>query len=605
VDSADLVSATVSITSGFVSAQDILSFTNQNGISGSYNSSTGVLTLTGTASVANYQTALRSITYTNSSDNPTTTPRTISFVVSDGTYNGSINASINSTAATRNINITAVNDAPVATATSSALTYTENATTAIDSGISLSDVDSANLSSATVSITNGFVSAQDILSFTNQNGISGSYNSSTGVLTLTGTTTVANYQTALRSITYTNSSDNPSTTPRTISFVVNDGTANSTAATRNINITAVNDAPVATATSSALTYTENATTAIDSGISLSDVDSANLSSATVSITGGFVSAQDILAFSNQNGISGSYNSSTGILTLTGTTTVANYQTALRSITYTNSSDNPSTTPRTISFVVNDGTANSTTVTRNINITAVNDAPVATATNSALAYTENATTVIDSGISLSDVDSANLSSATVSITNGFISSEDTLSFSNQSGISGSYNSSTGILTLTSTATVADYQTALRSITYTNSSDNPSTTPRTISFVINDGTVNSTAATRNINITAVNDAPVATATNSAVEYAENAIIVIDSGISLSDVDSANLSSATVSITSGFVSAQDILAFSNQNGISGSYNSSTGVLTLTGTATVANYQTALRSITYTNSSDNPTTT
>ena len=55
-----------------------------------------------------------------------------------------------------------------------------------------------------------FHSGEDSLSFTNQNGITGTYNSGTGVLTLTGTTTVANYQTALRSVTYTNGSENPS-----------------------------------------------------------------------------------------------------------------------------------------------------------------------------------------------------------------------------------------------------------------------------------------------------------------------------------------------------------------------------------------------------------
>ncbi|MBD2410859.1 hypothetical protein FACHB389_00145 [Nostoc calcicola FACHB-389] len=497
-DSANLSSATVSITSGFISGQDTLAFTAQNGITGSYDSSTGVLTLTGSSTVANYQTVLRSITYTNSSDNPTTTPRTVSFVVNDGTAN--------STAVTRNINITAVNDAPVATATNSALAYTENATIAIDSGITVSDIDSANLVSATVSISSGFVSGEDTLAFTNQNGISGSYNSSTGVLTLTGTSSIANYQTALRSITYTNSSQNPNLTLRTVSFVVNDGTANSIAVTRNINITAVNDAPVATATNSALAYTENATIAIDSGITISDVDSTNLASATVSISSGFVSGQDTLAFTNQNGISGSYNSSTGVLTLTGSSTVANYQAALRSITYNNSSDSPTTTPRTISFLVNDGSSNSTAVTRNINITAVNDAPVAVTTNSALNYTENATTAIDSAITLSDLDSTNLASATVSISSGFVSGEDILAFTNQNGITGSYNSSTGVLTLTGSSTVANYQAALRSITYNNSSDNPTTTPRTISFLVNDGSSNSTAVTRNINITAVNDAPV---------------------------------------------------------------------------------------------------
>ncbi|MHC5761790.1 beta strand repeat-containing protein [Nostoc sp.] len=423
----------------------------------------------------------------------------------------------------------------ITSASISALAYTENATTAIDSAITVSDVDSPNLASATISITSGFASAQDILAFTNQNGITGSYENSTGILTLTGSATVANYQTALRSVTYSNSSDNPSLTPRTISFIVNDGTANSTAVTRNLNITAVNDVPITTATNSVLAYTENTTIGIDSGITVSDVDSPNLVSATVSITNGFASAQDTLAFTNQSGITGSYNSSTGVLTLTGSSTVANYQTALRSVTYSNSSDNPSLTPRTISFIVNDGTANSTAVTRNLNITAVNDVPITTATNSVLAYTENTTIGIDSGITVSDVDSPNLVSATVSITNGFASAQDTLAFTNQSGITGSYNSSTGVLTLTGSSTVANYQTALRSVTYSNSSDNPSLTPRTISFIVNDGTANSTAVTRNINITAVNDAPVAV--NDSITTNKNTPIIISATTLLSndtDVD-----------------------------------------------------------------------
>ncbi|MEH2075124.1 MAG: cadherin-like domain-containing protein [Nostoc sp.] len=449
---------------------------------------------------------------------------------------------------------------PTITSTStSALGYTENAITAIDSNITVSDTDSPNLASATVTITNGLVSAQDLLAFTDQNGITGSYNSNTGVLTLTGSSSVANYQTALRSITYTNSSDDPNTTPRTISFIVNDGTASSTALTRNINVTAVNDAAVATGTNAALTYTEKATTAIDSGITVSDVDSANLVSASVSISSGFISTQDILAFTNQNGITGNYNSNTGVLTLTGSSSVANYQTALRSITYTNSSDNPSTTTRTVSFIVNDGTGNSTAITRNINITAVNNAPVATATNSALVYTENATTLIDSGITVSDVDSPNLASATVSITSGFVSAQDTLAFTNQNGITGSYNSGTGVLTLTGSATVANYQTALQSITYINSSDNPSTTPRTVSFVVNDGTVNSTAVTRNINITAVNDAPVAV--NDKITTNKNTPVIISATSLLSNDTDVDISDV-LSIT-GFTQPSQGSLVNNNNG------------------------------------------
>ncbi|MDZ8104056.1 MAG: DUF4114 domain-containing protein [Nostoc sp. DedQUE12a] len=586
-DSSNLNSATVSITSGFVTTEDTLSFANQNGITGTY--SNGVLTLTGSASVANYQTALRSITYQNSSDNPSTTTRTISFVVNDG--------SLNSSTATRNINLTAVNDAPVISATSTPLAYTENdAAKAIAPDLTITDVDSSNLSSAIVSIIS-FVAAEDSLGFTNQNGITGSY--SNGILTLTGSASVADYQTALRSVTYSNSSDNPSAITRTISFVVNDGISDSTAATRDIDLTAVDNTPVITATDTPLDYTENDdATIIDSAVTITDVDSSNLSSATISITSGFVAAEDTLAFSDINGITGSY--SNGVLTLTGSASVADYQTALRSITYQNSTDNPTTT-RTISFVVNDGSSDTTAATRDINLIPVNDVPVITATENPLDYTENDDAVIiNSAVTITDVDSSNLSSATVSITSGFVAAEDTLAFSDINGITGSY--SNGVLTLTGSASVADYQTALRSVTYRNSSDNP-TTSRTISFVVNDGILDSTAVSRDINLIPVNDAPVVTATKTPLSYTENDdAIAIDSEIVISDVDSNNLTSATVSIID-FIATEDNLVFTDQNGITGSYNN--GVLTLTGSATVAQYQTALRSVTYRNSSDKPSTT
>ena len=113
---------------------------------------------------------------------------------------------------------------------------------------------------------------------------------------------------------------------------------------------------------------------IDSGLTVTDVDNATLASATVSITGGFQSAEDVLAFTNQNGITGSYNSGTGVLTLTGSSSVANYQAALQTVTYDDTSHNPNTAPRTISFAVNDGTLSSVVSTKTVSMTSVNTAP---------------------------------------------------------------------------------------------------------------------------------------------------------------------------------------------------------------------------------------
>ena len=63
-------------------------------------------------------------------------------------------------------------------------------------------------------------------------------------------------------------------------------------------------------------------------------------------------------------------------------------------------------------------------------------------------------------------------------------------------------------------------------------------------------------------------------------------------VADSDDAQLTGALVEFTSGFVQGEDELIFVDQNGITGSYDAVNGVLTLTGTATVADYQTALAS-------------
>ena len=63
-----------------------------------------------------------------------------------------------------------------------------------------------------------------------------------------------------------------------------------------------------------------------------------------------------------------------------------------------------------------------------------------------------------------------------------------------------------------------------------------------------------------------------------------IDIDPALTVTDVDSATLESAQVWFGNGFQKGQDRLLFTDQLGITGSYSNNSGVLTLTGTATVA---------------------
>ena len=122
---------------------------------------------------------------------------------------------------------------------------------------------------------------------------------------------------------------------------------------------------------------------ITSTIVGADNDDTNFESGTVSITGNFETGKDVLAFVDQNGISGSWNSITGVLTLTGSATIANWNTALRSVTYSNNSLASTENTRTVSFQVRDGEQNSNVQTRSIVVTV---APAVTLTSTATSPT---------------------------------------------------------------------------------------------------------------------------------------------------------------------------------------------------------------------------
>ena len=177
---------------------------------------------------------------------------TITLVLTDngGTANGGVDTSA---AQTFVITVTAVNDAPLvdlngpAAGTDFAATYTEGnpAVAIVDpAALTVSDVDNVNLASATVTITNLLdPSFEQLGANTGGTSITANYVAATGVLTLTGADTLANYQAVLRSLTYLNSSTAPTETPRTISVVANDGTDDSNIAISIVTVIGVNTIP--------------------------------------------------------------------------------------------------------------------------------------------------------------------------------------------------------------------------------------------------------------------------------------------------------------------------------------------------------------------------
>jgi subtilisin-like proprotein convertase family protein len=120
--------------------------------------------------------------------------------------------------------------------------YLENQSLPISDLLTIEYADLPLIGGATVGIANNFVAGQDELLFTDQNGIAGQF--ANGTLTLTGDASRANYEAALRSIQYRNTSDDPSTAMRRLAIQVwdTDDVAGAIA-TRNLTVTRVNDAP--------------------------------------------------------------------------------------------------------------------------------------------------------------------------------------------------------------------------------------------------------------------------------------------------------------------------------------------------------------------------
>ncbi|MCC9598944.1 DUF4347 domain-containing protein [Stieleria sp. JC731] len=581
------------ITTAMLETTDVDNATNQLTYTVSTTPSNGTVYRNGVALSATdtfTQADIDANLITYSHDGSQTSSDAFNFTVDDGAGSN--------TAGTFNITISAVNDAPVtASIEGTPLAYTENqAATAITSTLALTDVDDANLESAVVQITGNYANGQDVLSFVNQNGITGSWDSATGTLTLTGTATVADYQTALRSVAYSNTSDAPNTSQRTVSFTVNDGDVNSNTQTRAIDVTAVNDAPVLTTFAPTYNTSEDAaplTTTVSAllGSYLSDPDAGAVEGIAVfGFSGSGGTIEYSLDGSNWVALPSVSPSSALLLrdtdfvrfipaTDNGGTLLFDYRGWDQTTGSAGSQVDATTTGGTTAF-----SAVSDQVT--VNVASVNDEEVlSTNTGSTVAEGSTGNIITNTQLQTTDVDNT--------------TSQLTYTVDSAPGNGTLYRNGVA-LSASDTFTQADIDSNL--ITYNH--DGSQTSSDSFSFTVDDGTGTTTSSSFSWSITNVNDAPVASAIEgTALTYTENAgALQISSTLSLADVDDTQLESAVIQISGNYVNGEDTLAFTNQNGITGSWDSATGTLTLSGTATVADYQAALRSVTYSNGSDNP---
>ena len=521
IDSGNIKGATVKVTktdllTPNVVSGDVLGFTDTDKITGSFDPDTGVLTLTGIATKAEYEAALESVTFTATQVidgllGLVTVGRTLTVVVTD---DSNVSNSLLPGTAFLSVDRALPGSKPVITVSGSTPKFVlgKGAVAALTS-VSISDTDSTKLTGAKVTVTAApllvptFVSG-DKLNFSDTGMITGSYNPNTGVLTLTGTATLAEYQAALQSITFSATQGGgilDGLADRTVTVTVtDDGATSATSEADSATVKVANPAPPSVSLSGAIAkfILGKSPVAPLPSVTITDSDSTLLSGAKVTVQGltlgipsGYI-AGDALGFTNGNGISVLSNSG-GVLTLTGSASLAAYQAALQSITFS------ATQGGGLLDVFLDRRI---TVTVTDEIGATSDADSATVkvakpaspslslsgtdvlgVTSTVGVNKAPERLIESA-TIDDSDSDMLSKAVVAVKllAGEYVSGDALTYVNANGITMQTNTS-GVLTLTGNATKAAYKAALESITFKATSGGGlfgAPLPRTLTVTLTD-------------------------------------------------------------------------------------------------------------------------
>ncbi|MEZ0262669.1 MAG: cadherin-like domain-containing protein, partial [Alphaproteobacteria bacterium] len=406
---------------------------------------------------------------------------------SGGTSSGGVD--LDQSANTMTINVTAVDDAPVAGA-NTGLTVGEGATATITTTmLTTTDVDTAAASviyTVTSTVTNGRLELS----------------TAAGV----AITTFTQADLAANRVRYVH--NGTETTTDSFTFTVTDGTATLAAATFNVTITPVNDPPVISANST-LTVLEGGTTAITTAqLSATDPDTLNTALVYTVTT---VPLHGRVELSSNPGVA--------VTSFTQADIVAGIVQFVH-----DGSEAPTDTFR---FSLSDGTTTFPNLTFNVGVTPVDDAPVVSTNTGATVNEGSTTTITTSMLSSTDPDTAAgsvLYTVTSTVLNG------RLELSTAPGVA------------ITTFTQADLAAGL--VRYVH--DGSETLADSFTFTVQDGTTTLAAAGFNIIVTPVNDPPVVTV-NTPANLNEGASTIIDTTfLSATDIDSA-IPTLTYTLTS----------------------------------------------------------
>lgn len=562
-DGANEESAKIQICSNYLASEDtLIAGSLPGGITATWTDGTGTLMLMGSASLADYETAIESIQYTNQNNNPNTSIRTICITVNDGI--------VNSNQVTRLLKLKPINDCPTA--------VRDTFYVAEDDGMGMYSFPLSNVLDNDTDPENNPLTASGLTNFP----ISG------GTVSLGGNGFFAFFRTI--GFTGLDSLTEGEMFFARVQYTITDLICTDSDSVI-IKVTGVNDAPeIASnlpATDSICAFEQRDTLLVTSAFTLMD-DDDQMDSAKISICLNYLSSEDtLIAGSLPGGITAMWNDATGTLMLMGAASKANYETAIEAIQYTNQSNTPNISARRICLTVHDGVANSNSITRELKIKPENDCPIAIRDSISIQENDNIASFI---VLANDLD-GEMNTLSVTKINNVMS----LSMVSINGGTITINGGTGALSFTQTTGFTGLDSlAAGEMFFTR-----------FSYAASDG-ICEDADSVIIKITGVNDAPLIASnlspTDSICAFEQRDTFLMTTAFTLMD-DEDNTDSAKVSICNNYLASEDTLIVpALPGGITFTWNETTGTMMLMGSASKAAYEAAIESIQYTNQSNTP---
>ncbi|MGV3591177.1 MAG: LamG-like jellyroll fold domain-containing protein, partial [Gammaproteobacteria bacterium] len=549
----------------------------------------GALYQTNDGSTSGTQISAISTALTDSGGNP----RRVIFVPA-ANYNGSDSFSYkvndgttdSANTVTVNLSIAAVADAPTATNLTQSKSATEGGGAIALDDIVVTDGDSGETITATLTLSS---TSAGSLSTGTYGSATSTFNAGTGVWTVTGS--VSDVNAALAAVAFTPSANNDQNF--TITTRIRDAASTGPAdGTISVTVTATNDAPLLN-TTPVLRFTANE----DAGAPVNGVASGTLVSAfTGGITDVDTGASKGIAIVFADATKGTwwYSVDAGTTWSTLGTPSAGAARLLASdarLHFEPTADwNGTVTPGlTIrawdaSTGTNGDTGNITSTggstaysvasdTVVLAVNAVNDAPTATNLTQSKSVTEGGGAVALDDIVVSDGDSGDTITATLTLSS---TSAGSLSTGTYGSATSTFNAGTGVWTVT--GSVSDVNAALAAVAFTPSANNDQNF--TITTQIRDAADSGPAnGTISFTVTAVNDNPAATGLPASLSYTEDTQGNFDvSASTFSDVDSTN-------VTVVFTASAGTFGLAASGGITLTTLSGNGTGTITIAGTIAN--------------------